>query len=53
MSRLYPQTITLSHILTLPEAVQRAQDLRAEGRFDEARVELAKAAARRRVARNG
>jgi F-type H+-transporting ATPase subunit epsilon len=32
---------------------QRAEELRAEGRFDEARVELAKAAARRRVAQNG
>ena len=32
---------------------QRAEELRAEGRFDEARVELAKAAARRRVAGNG
>jgi F-type H+-transporting ATPase subunit epsilon len=29
---------------------RRAEELRAEGRFDEARVELAKAAARRRVA---
>jgi F0F1-type ATP synthase epsilon subunit len=32
---------------------QRAEELRAEGRFDEARVELAKAAARRRVAEHG
>ena len=32
---------------------QRAEELRAEGRFDEARVELAKAAVRRRVAQNG
>ena len=32
---------------------QRAEDLRAEGRFDEARVEEAKAAVRRRVAQNG
>jgi F-type H+-transporting ATPase subunit epsilon len=32
---------------------QRAEGLHAEGRFDEARVELAKAAARRRVAQNG
>ena len=32
---------------------QRAEELRGEGRFDEARVELAKAAARRRVAGNG
>ena len=32
---------------------QRAEELRAEGRFDEARVELAKAAARRRVAQSG
>jgi F-type H+-transporting ATPase subunit epsilon len=32
---------------------QRAEELSAEGRFDEARVELAKAAARRRVAGNG
>jgi F-type H+-transporting ATPase subunit epsilon len=32
---------------------QRAEELRAEGRFDEARIELAKAAARRRVAQNG
>ena len=31
----------------------RAEELRAEGRFDEARVELAKAAARRRVAEHG
>ena len=29
---------------------QRAEELQAEGRFDEARVELAKAAVRRRVA---
>ena len=29
------------------------EELRAEGRFDEARVELAKAAVRRRVAQNG
>ena len=32
---------------------RRAEELRAEGRFDEARVELAKAAARRRVAEHG
>jgi F-type H+-transporting ATPase subunit epsilon len=32
---------------------QRAEELREEGRFDEARVELAKAAVRRRVAQNG
>jgi F-type H+-transporting ATPase subunit epsilon len=32
---------------------QRAEELRGEGRFDEARVELAKAAVRRRVAQNG
>jgi F-type H+-transporting ATPase subunit epsilon len=32
---------------------QRAEELRAEGRFDEATVELAKAAVRRRVAQNG
>jgi F-type H+-transporting ATPase subunit epsilon len=32
---------------------QRAEELRAEGRFNEARVELAKAAARRQVAHNG
>jgi F-type H+-transporting ATPase subunit epsilon len=32
---------------------QRAEELRAEGRFAEARVELAKAAVRRRVAQNG
>jgi F-type H+-transporting ATPase subunit epsilon len=32
---------------------QRAEELRGEGRFDEARVELAKAAVRRRVAENG
>jgi F-type H+-transporting ATPase subunit epsilon len=32
---------------------QRAEELRVDGRFDEARVELAKAAARRRVAGNG
>jgi F-type H+-transporting ATPase subunit epsilon len=32
---------------------QRADELRGEGRFDEARVELAKAAVRRRVAQNG
>jgi F-type H+-transporting ATPase subunit epsilon len=32
---------------------QRAEELRAEGRFDEARVELAKAAVRRRVGQNG
>jgi F-type H+-transporting ATPase subunit epsilon len=32
---------------------QRAEELRAEGRFDEARLELAKAAARRRVAEHG
>jgi F-type H+-transporting ATPase subunit epsilon len=32
---------------------QRAEELQAEGRFDEARVELAKAAARRRVVEHG
>jgi F-type H+-transporting ATPase subunit epsilon len=32
---------------------RRAEQLRAEDRFEEARVELAKAAARRRVAQNG
>jgi F-type H+-transporting ATPase subunit epsilon len=32
---------------------RRAEELRAEDRFEEARVELAKAAARRRVAQNG
>jgi F-type H+-transporting ATPase subunit epsilon len=32
---------------------QRAEELRGEDRFDEARVELAKAAVRRRVAQNG
>jgi F-type H+-transporting ATPase subunit epsilon len=32
---------------------RRAEALRAEDRFEEARVELAKAAARRRVAQNG
>jgi F-type H+-transporting ATPase subunit epsilon len=37
-----------------PEACERrAEELRAEGRFDEARVELAKAAVRRRVAEGG